>query len=584
MIGRQAQSRAGPSGGTAPTQYADTNLDDFIPHPVVRKRKNKSGGWGIFSRSLLSAEVPSAMDRPVFGVVLVLLAILATTCLYALSVTVKLGRMHAEMTDPNAPLPPATVQMLERLAEERMSNTLEQAKLHMAHEAEHTVLKLVRESLHDVAAQFDQKPRKELALPAGGQAAQGAPQAQSSVPAEPRLSNDVPYDIRFPDIKQFIADNLIAAVKDVHPSLPYNGPLDLEALITKRAEAMDARWKAHGSKPGDKPGFLVSYWEKNPPWPFQKIRDARGRETGIIALSAPLVDDYYQGELERGLFWRLKNSGHLMIGIASYEHFPQEILNPVDNRHTMHHPDDGNIYTAIEAWLHCMRDPDFFLPPGKPRVLLSESDFTNPMRKDGGGVLIPQGIEKQYDFLYVNQGGAWNDYNRNFTVAKECLKVMAQMGLKVCVLSKDLSVDRELAPYVKSGNLVIHQKELWRDFLKVIESCRAVFTASVADASPRVVAEAMSLNVPVMMNRHIVGGWKYINDKTGVFFTDHHDVRASIQKLRSPSFQAGLSPRQWFMDNWGPYKSSLRLHAFLELVFGRARLEEVKRAREDHRN
>jgi hypothetical protein len=99
-----------------------------------------------------------------------------------------------------------------------------------------------------------------------------------------------------------------------------------------------------------------------------------------------------------------------------------------------------------------------------------------------------------------------------------------------------------------------------------------------------VVAEAMSLNVPVMMNRHIVGGWKYINDKTGVFFTDHHDVRASIQKLRSPSFQAGLSPRQWFMDNWGPYKSSLRLHAFLELVFGRARLEEVKRAREDHRN
>jgi len=476
--------------------------------------------------------------------------------------------------------------MLERLAEERVSESLEEAKAAIAREVEQAAVELVRAKFHDTAVKLGgRSAAAELVAAAAAQVPPPTPPvpAAAAPPGEEEYGPEVPHDLRFRGMRKFITDNMDAALRDMNPPRPpYRGPLDLESLITKHAAAMDSQWRARGSRPEDKPGYLVAYWEKFPPWPFQKIRDARGKETGIIALSAPLVDDYYKGELERGLFWRLKNTGHIMIGIASYEHFPQEILNPIDNRHTKHHPQDGGIYAAIDAWLHCMRDPDYFLPPGKPRALLSESDFTNPMRKDGGGVLIPQGLEKQYDFLYVNQGGAWNDYNRNWTVARECLKVMAQMGLKVAVLSRDLSKDSDLAPYVKSGNLIIHKKELWRDFLKVIESSRAIFTASVADASPRVVSEALSLNVPVLMNRNIVGGWKYVTDQTGVFFTDHRDVRPAIERLRSLAFQAGLTPRQWFMDNWGPYRSSLRLHAFLELVFGRARLDDAKRRHQGH--
>lgn len=70
----------------------------------------------------------------------------------------------------------------------------------------------------------------------------------------------------------------------------------------------------------------------------------------------------------------------------------------------LQNPTDKNIYNAIEGWLHCQRDPEHQgLPPGVPRALISESDFTDPFRKDGGGVVIPEGIPKQYDFLYVNQ-------------------------------------------------------------------------------------------------------------------------------------------------------------------------------------
>ena len=55
------------------------------------------------------------------------------------------------------------------------------------------------------------------------------------------------------------------------------------------------------------------------------------------------------------------------------------------------------------------------------------------------------------------QGGPWNDYNRNFTLAKKCLKKMAEMGYKVAIVSRDVSKEPELAPFLKSGNIVVHK-------------------------------------------------------------------------------------------------------------------------------
>ena len=42
-----------------------------------------------------------------------------------------------------------------------------------------------------------------------------------------------------------------------------------------------------------------------------------------------------------------------------------------------------------------------------PRLLLSESDFTDPERRDGGGSLVPWGapeVNKTWDLVYSDQG------------------------------------------------------------------------------------------------------------------------------------------------------------------------------------
>lgn len=96
MIGRSVQARGSPSRGAAEAgPIGDTSLDDFVPHPLARKRRLR-GGLGGAARTLLS-ELPAGMERPVLGVVLALLLILAAACLYALTISARLGRLEAEL-------------------------------------------------------------------------------------------------------------------------------------------------------------------------------------------------------------------------------------------------------------------------------------------------------------------------------------------------------------------------------------------------------------------------------------------------------------------------------------------------------
>ncbi len=57
------------------------------------------------------------------------------------------------------------------------------------------------------------------------------------------------------------------------------------------------------------------------------------------------------------------------------------------------------------------------------------------MRIHAGGSLVPFGLPKEYDLIYSNQGGDWNDYARNWTLAKASFKrLITELGIKVVSL------------------------------------------------------------------------------------------------------------------------------------------------------
>ena len=52
-----------------------------------------------------------------------------------------------------------------------------------------------------------------------------------------------------------------------------------------------------------------------------------------------------------------------------------------------------------------------------------------------GGSLVPFGLPKEFDLIYSNQGGEWNDYARNWTLAKASFKrLITELGIKVVPL------------------------------------------------------------------------------------------------------------------------------------------------------
>lgn len=67
------------------------------------------------------------------------------------------------------------------------------------------------------------------------------------------------------------------------------------------------------------------------------------------------------------------------------------------------------------------------------------------------------------------------------------------------------------------------------------------------DASPRVLVEALCVNTTILVNRHIIGGWKYVVEETGEFFETADDVLEAWDRLRDPARQSRLDPRGWYM-------------------------------------
>ena len=89
---------------------------------------------------------------------------------------------------------------------------------------------------------------------------------------------------------------------------------------------------------------------------------------------------------------------------------------------------------------------------------------------------------------------------------------------------------------------------------------------NIHDASPRVVTEAMCMNLPVLMNKNILGGWKYINNKTGEFFNDISDFEVNMNKIVNNLNK--YEPRKYFINNYGIINSGKKLLNFVRTNFG----------------
>lgn len=167
------------------------------------------------------------------------------------------------------------------------------------------------------------------------------------------------------------------------------------------------------------------------------------------------------------------------------------------------------------------------IPKNLPKILFSESDLTEVYNQDVG-------IKKTYDFIYNCQKGHHQRIWRNWDLGIKCIDIMVnKYNLKIVLVGKKGDT------YENSNEkeILSHPNVTMTNFLKRFElmlymnKTKSIFLPNIYDASPRISAEALNMDLSILENRNIIGGWKYVNKDTGMDFNGIEDFEEVLQQF-----------------------------------------------------
>ena len=289
---------------------------------------------------------------------------------------------------------------------------------------------------------------------------------------------------------------------------------------------------------------------------LRNLVDENNNISNIVLLNYPFdIDKKYKNYLEA------KSKGALFIGCSSFINFPCITKNKYDvTKNKDNNSWKYNYFDLCFGWFHCFRNPDKCIPKDYPKALISESDF---VRYEG--YKYNKDAKKEYDFIYVclkdndKCKNGWQSENRNWELGKKCIKIMCEkFNMKGLLVGR---INCDLHPSCHKL-LKVTDKLNYHKFIKQYEKCKFIFVPNILDASPRVLTEALCFNIPCLVNKNIIGGWKYVNDKTGMFFNDEHDFENVLTQFLDNL--KNYTPRDYFINNHGPKYEGKEIIKFIK--------------------
>jgi hypothetical protein len=299
---------------------------------------------------------------------------------------------------------------------------------------------------------------------------------------------------------------------------------------------------------------------------FQEVRNDKGEKVNIVLLKTPLDPSAWK------LVEKYKNDV-LFMGISSFEAFPLSSPNPYSANFS------NDLYrNAFPGWLTMMKHPEQYFDPtlsSTKYVLLSQSDFN----LDGPlafGRKYENILPKKYDWVYsgtdqnvLTDCKGWASFAKNWTFMLEALEVMCSPEFNltgVIIANKDKSGTKACWIPDSCRDKVVQTTFLpnQTEFYEYTVQSHFMMVPNVYDASPRVVSQSLALNVPVLMNRNIIGGWKYLNEETGEFFDDMSNFANQLRKIVHRSRRKKYHPRRYMEANYGDVKAGTVFKNFVE--------------------
>jgi hypothetical protein len=164
-----------------------------------------------------------------------------------------------------------------------------------------------------------------------------------------------------------------------------------------------------------------------------------------------------------------------------------------------------------------------------------------------------------------------NILRKNWPLARPCvIRFAEELGLRGVLVGLEDVEDAPVHPL-----LDLMPKLAWPDFLHVLLQSRMAFFPNSWDPSPVVIAQALCLDVPILVNQHILGGWQYVAPATGRFFDGEDDAVAGAAEVLS---NQELTPQDYYCDHYGRVNAGARLAEFLRMVSDGADAADVEQA------
>ncbi|CDW71265.1 UNKNOWN [Stylonychia lemnae] len=272
-----------------------------------------------------------------------------------------------------------------------------------------------------------------------------------------------------------------------------------------------------------------------------------------------------QGPASRKQTLYLMSKGFMVMGISSYRSFP--VFNKFENDTdwTMQCLDRTyfELMKNFAGFFHNVRNPNQELKNIViPRINFAHSDmmldYTKAHMKDHEDLNLT--AKNKYDIAFSMLGNkTWHENTKNWTFGQEVYDKLVQAGkYKILLIGRDL-------PERWVGK-VDHVPQLNQsEFFKTLAVTNILFIPSVSDASPRILTQALCLETAVIVNKYIVGGWKYINEQTGSFIDQSDEIFGLIDDIRDRREKGILQPRKWFSE-FAKY-SHQRFQIMIELMW-----------------
>ena len=180
----------------------------------------------------------------------------------------------------------------------------------------------------------------------------------------------------------------------------------------------------------------------------------------------------------------------------------------------------------VKAVGHPYKKVDTF-PEWMKLYLLSESDFTD---KINTSTVSGKG-KRSWDFIYFTINSLQGVHCKGMHLLPFIDKAAKKLKLNGLIINYGPTPEKkpsklthqhvldEIRQYMGNMYLTVKNNILNdAEMCSVIQSSKFVLFPNTKDSSPRMIPETLVRDVPVLVNSSIYGGWKYVNEQTGMFF------------------------------------------------------------------